>query len=232
MPSPYSGLFSILPRVVGVFLGLLDRNISNIESIENTYRLKRKVSITTIFPLVLLVVSLITFGLHQYLGVAAIVIILILDLIYAVVIRILFSKDFVGGSVDRYFFPILLSLIIISNLCIADIVPMLFKSFSFDALFGLLLAGFLSYIMYYALFKIVDEFISDLVNRKMSNYKLTIELVGGERLDVRLLSINQRGDYIVQVRNNHSLRNAEVLINRHEIQKIIYVMVDDTKGTN
>ncbi|CAI8818923.1 membrane hypothetical protein [Brevibacillus sp. IT-7CA2] len=204
---------------------LLDMDITEIEKIENQYKLSRKR--TAIIWLILLsIFSLIcgiSFYLYQMLGstVASIVGLVVM------LIPIISIMKFCSKETEKEYVPFFISLLGVFVVSL-QLITLYYLEFKLVYFFIAVILFFGLSIMYMAIFNLLR---SKILYKQ--DHKFQFVLVNGEILDVKLLSITKYDDYIVEVLNNYNFKNFQIKINRLEIQQIRYQKTDnETKNSD
>ncbi|WP_214480957.1 hypothetical protein [Bacillus sp. SM2101] len=188
----------------------LETNITEVEKVENQYKLDRKRTLFAVF--------LFTLYLTVIIGAAYFFTIKYEEKMLSIGFITLLIMFVVAWALDKTKYVDLISVVIIQIY-----VPFFFNSIAILAIFihfryeyliffGIVIS--LMFVLYYTMYELIKE---ALTMRK--EHTMTIVLSDSKELNIKLLSITKRGDYIVRFPEDE---NTEILINRDEIQKIIY----------
>ncbi|WP_152559239.1 hypothetical protein [Tumebacillus flagellatus] len=201
---------------------LFDRNISKIEKFENLYLIKRKISTITIAPLFIMLCMWMAYSLYKAIGIGITTSIVLLTLILiSVIINILSRKG--RDYWSREIIYVLLFLMdIFSNSLFFYSWEQFWELKNLQNIFAFGVMILFEIFNTALVVMMVSQVVADVLKNKFRDIKMMMKLVGGDVIDVELISITKRGDYIVKTRNNPEFRGSEILINRNEVLMIIY----------
>lgn len=203
-------------KLIFKFVDLMDLNINEIEKIENRYKLTRKLSAITICPFIIIIIGCISILLYKFFPNYSIFISFSIFIIIASFGLIVQSRTSSKHNTLTLLYPSSTLLILFCGASVGyDVLSKkpLLSQFTFY-IFWLILISLTIYAIYHIIIDIISE--------HTKQYNLTIYTQNGEKLDVKLLSITKSGDYIVEIHNNEEYCDAEILISRANIEKIVY----------
>jgi hypothetical protein len=194
-------------------LSSLDTDITEIEKIENQYKFNRKKTliITLIFITYFLIICLSSYYFYNTLKEDS------LNYLFVITILIFVIVFFFKKSKYFHQIAVIVFIILLPFFFTTLLQNIFFEDFNFPNFIVAIIVIMPLYLTYYAFFFMIKD---KLTLRKKHN--LVLILNNGEELNVTLISVTRRGDYIVEIPKDE---NKEILINRDEIQKIIYEKV-------
>lgn len=200
----------------------IDTDIPEIEKIENQYKLDRKRTLLVVLSYLtyLSIINGITYFLYSFFGQWTIWIYLLFIVAHLPFIKKIYSSS---NFLKDYFLFVLVSVFIMSFT--TAIIGIYYSELSIPNFIVAAMFFIFSIVFYSTIYLFIKD---KLTLRK--EHDLTFVLVGGEVIEGRLISITKRGDYIVEIRDNEEYANMEILLNRLEIQKVIYrksIIVED-----
>lgn len=243
--SLISSIFSILPKVVNI----LDVNTSNIEKIENQFKIARKVNNLVITPVYLLLAITLAFYLFKWLGnnyylksVWFFISFCVGIIIYTSIINSKKEKKQRYNENNYLFFGTLIAFLAITSYLTLIIGTFYFSDFNFK--YVSILISISGLIGFYFMIKISYTFLSVYPSRfstiaiKKPIFKYS--LADGSELEAILINITRKGDYIVKskvtvyqnlnnsesiITLNHALNitEEEILINKLQILSMTYL---------
>ena len=240
-----SSIFSSLPKLINI----LDLNTSNIEKIENGFKIARKVNNLVITPLFILISIFIAlyffnqFGHEHYLTITILFILSCLGIgVYTLIVNL--KKDKSEHYNINYYLHCCTLLSLVAASCYANIIIGIiynyFTGFNFESVAIVILGlggSFLIFKISYAFLSLYPlRFSTSAIKKHIFKFILS----NNSELEVILLNITKKGDYIVKDKkliydilhnkeSDISLDNAlsftkeEILINKTHIVSITYI---------
>jgi hypothetical protein len=192
----------------------IDTDIPEIEKIESQYKLDRKKTLLIVMSFLLYFLFTNTIIYYTTVWFSIFSLGIPLGILLIILILSFFIKDLFDFS--KVLMPLIFSFVF--NFMFTHF---LFRTyldgFSFVNTILAILCITANYIFYWGIY---ETFRKKLTLKK--EHDLTFVLVGGEVIKARLISITKRGDYIIEIPNNNDFKDSEILLNRLEIQKVIY----------
>ncbi|MBO3283970.1 hypothetical protein MKY98_08480 [Paenibacillus sp. FSL M8-0228] len=194
-------IFSNLGTIVKA-ANFLDTNISMIEKMENRYKLKRKVSNWTVIPISMVLIIAVSFFLSKYVnGYLATVSAFLIYITFTIISTRKIKKENIEMP-RRYIFIIITLWLIMVYFYIINFSLEFYrnqKSIFSQSFLLFLMVIFIGYVLSYSFIVMLNELLEKTLSSFFKNVYLNIEMINGELLNARLITITKKGDFIVNM---------------------------------
>lgn len=215
MNIPIGSIASAISKAIP----LLDKNESRFEKLVLDYKIKKKIRILTIFPLlVFMTIALSYFFYSTFIGWSFILSFLPF-FIFTFYVLVKHKKS---KKNDINLFTLTLIFLLPIDTFLLYVIFSMIEGFKWEQIFFLVAALFFAYIFYYSLYHLVSTHISNILQNRYKDGFLEFRLTDNQNLYCRLITITKTGDFIVQVIDNKPFSGSEVFINKDQIVSIIY----------
>lgn len=224
MSNPLQPVSEVLPKLLPKILDLLDTNISNFERLEARYKVKRKISMITLFPAMILLLIGGSFLLTILLGDLLVWYTIVPVIILPLFIKAGFKKRHSILASDRAIILFVFLFLVWSLTYGIQLTISTLNEFNWGTLILALLLLLLSAVHFIPIYFFTFSRVAMLLENQYKDKYLEFELINNQRVCARLITITKRGDYIIQVLNSNTQKydGDEVFLNRAHVISIIY----------